>query len=241
MPFFPSHRRRKRWLLPLTAAFVIAAISLVALRHFERSSLASDAERAATQLHLHGEALQALIERHRVLPAVLALDPDVRTALARATMDSTELDRLNRKLERVNGVAATSTLTLLDRNGVAVAASNWRMPRSNNVGNDYQFRPYFRQAMQQGSGTFYAEGVTTAMPGYFLSEAVRDERGNPVGVVVVKVILRPLEQTWADTTDTVFVSDSNGVIFLSSHRPWRYLTLHGLADSVREELLRSRQ
>lgn len=241
MPFFPSHRRRKRWLLPLAATFAIAAISLVALRQFERSSLARDAAGAATQLHLHGEAMQALIERHRVLPAVLALDPDVRNALARASMDGAERERINRKLERVNGVAATSTLTLLDRNGVAVAASNWRMPRSNNVGNDYRFRPYFRQAMHEGSGTFYAEGVTTSMPGYFLSEAVRDDHGKPVGVVVVKVILRPLEQTWADTSDTVFVSDSNGVIFLSSHRPWRYLTLHTLDDAVHEELLRSRQ
>ncbi|WP_313492883.1 PAS-domain containing protein [Stenotrophomonas sp.] len=241
MPFFPTHRRRMRWLLPLTASVAITATGLVALRHFERSSLAGDAERATTQLHLHGEALQALIERHRVLPAVLALDPDVRSALTRTTLVQAELKRLNRKLERVNGVAATSTLTLLDRNGLALAASNWRMPRSSNVGNDYQFRPYFQQAMQDGSGTFYAEGVTTAMPGYFLSEAVRDERGQPVGVVVVKVILRPLEQTWADTADMVFVSDSNGVIFLSSHRPWRYLTLQALDDKVREELQRTRQ
>lgn len=241
MPFFHTHRRRMHWLLPIAATLAVAAIGLTALRYFERISLASDAGRAATQLHLHGEALQALIERHRVLPAVLALDPDVRTALARVSMDSAEQSRLNRKLERVNGVASTSTLTLLNRNGVAVAASNWRMPRSNNVGNDYQFRPYFRQAMQHGNGTFYAEGVTTSMPGYFLSEAVRDESGKPAGVVVVKVILRPLEQTWADTTDTVFVSDSNGVIFLSSHRPWRYLLLHALADGVRKELLRTRQ
>ncbi|KRG68636.1 histidine kinase [Stenotrophomonas terrae] len=241
MPFFPTHRRRMRWLLPLTAALAIAAIGLVGLRHFERTSIASEAMRAQTQLHLHGEALQALIERHRVLPAVLALDPDVRAALSRANLGKPELDRLNRKLERVNGVAATSTLTLLDRSGVALAASNWRMNRSTNVGNSYQFRPYFRQAMHEGSGTFYAEGVTTAMPGYFLSEAVRDDTGKAVGVVVVKVVLRPLEQTWADSADRVFASDSHGVIFLSSHRPWRYLTLHALDPGVREELQRTRQ
>lgn len=241
MPFFPTHRRRMRWLLPLAAALAIAATGVVALRHFERTRLASEALRAQTQLHLHGEALQAVIERHRVLPAVLALDPDIRVALSRPTLGTPELDRLNRKLERVNGVAATSTLTLLDRDGVALAASNWRMNRSNNVGTNYQFRPYFRQAMQEGSGTFYAEGVTTAMPGYFLSEAVRDDTGKAVGVVVVKVVLRPLEQTWADTADRVFVSDNHGVIFLSSHRPWRHLTLQALAPRVREELQRTRQ
>jgi two-component system C4-dicarboxylate transport sensor histidine kinase DctB len=40
-------------------------------------------------------------------------------------LDATTQDVLNRKLERINGAAQSSTLELLDRTGLAVAASNW--------------------------------------------------------------------------------------------------------------------
>jgi histidine kinase len=242
MPFFRTPRRRTGlFLLLAVVAIAIATLSLVAMRQLERRSLLGDAAQAREQLRLHGDALQSLIERHRVLPAVLALDPDIRAALAHGNVDAADSERLSRKLERVNGAAATSTLTLLDRDGLALAASNWRMADASNVGNRYHFRPYFQQAMREGSGTFYAEGVTTAVPGYFLSEAVRDEAGRPIGVVVVKVVLRPLERTWAEAPEIVFVTDANGVIFLSSRTGWRYRVLHALTPAARERLARTRQ
>ncbi|MBD9378640.1 PAS-domain containing protein [Pseudoxanthomonas sp. PXM04] len=242
MPFLRTPRRRTGlFLLLAVVAIAIATLSLLAMRQLERRSLLGDAAQAREQLRLHGDALQSLIERHRVLPAVLALDPDIRAALAHGNVDAADSERLSRKLERVNGAAATSTLTLLDRDGLALAASNWRMADASNVGNRYHFRPYFQQAMREGSGTFYAEGVTTAVPGYFLSEAVRDEAGRPIGVVVVKVVLRPLERTWAEAPEIVFVTDANGVIFLSSRTGWRYRVLHALTPAARERLARTRQ
>ncbi|MFX5777154.1 sensor histidine kinase, partial [Acinetobacter baumannii] len=76
--------------------------------------------------------------------------------------------RLNLKLESINLAARSSTLELLDRTGLAVAASNWNLPTSY-VGHNYGFRPYFRQTIAQGSGRFYAVGVISGIPGYFLS------------------------------------------------------------------------
>ncbi|WP_269792330.1 PAS-domain containing protein [Stenotrophomonas sp. Iso1] len=223
------------------AAVIIALLSLVVMRHLERRSLLADAAQAREQLRLHGDALQALIERHRVLPAVLALDPEIRAVLAQADIRPSDAERISRKLERVNGAVATSTLTVLDRKGLALAASNWQVAGSSNVGNSYNFRPYFQRAMRDGSATFYAEGVTTAVPGYFLSQAVRDDAGNAIGVVVVKVVLRPLETTWAEASGNVFASDDSGVIFLSSQTPWRYHVLHALDDVTRRRLSNTRQ
>ncbi len=241
MPFLSPPRRHTTVLLLCTAALAIVALSLVTMRHLERRSLRQDAEQAREQLRLHGDALQLLIERYQVLPAVLALDPEIRAALSHPGTDPAERERISRKLERVNGAATTSTLTLLDRDGLAIAASNWQIPGASNVGNHYNFRPYFQRAMRDGSGTFYAEGVTTAVPGYFLSEAVRDDSGTPIGVVVVKVVLRPLESTWAETPEIVFANDSNGVIFLSSQTGWRYHVLHELDQAARERLTQTRQ
>ena len=234
MPFLRRPRRRVHtWLLLAGLAVLVALVSLAVMRHLERRSLQADAAQAREQLRLKADAMQALIERYGVLPAVLALDPDIRAALLRPDAPAGVFDSLNHKLEAVNGAATTSTLTLLDRNGLAVAASNWRIPGSSNVGNNYRFRPYFQRAMQEGSGTFYAEGVTTAVPGYFLSEAVRDAQGVPVGMVVVKVVLRPLEASWGEMPETVFANDGNGVIFLSSRPTWRYRVLHQLDAALR--------
>jgi len=227
-------------LAALLALVATGLLSWAAMREAERRGQRADVAQASEQLRLHRDALQALIEQHRVLPAVLALDPEIRAALAADGIDAGQSERLSRKLEQVNGAAATSTLTLLDRNGVARAASNWRTPGSN-VGNDYRFRPYFPQAMANGVGDFYAVGVTTGVPGYFLSQAVRDDHGTAIGVVVVKVALQQLEAAWSKLPEPVFVSDAHGVIFLSGRTGWRYRDLSPLAPATRNELARTRQ
>ncbi len=237
----PVRRQFRRLLLPLATLLVIGVLTWLALQQLEQRNLQAEAAQARTQLRLHADALQALVERYRVLPAVLALDPDIRAALAQPGITAAEATQINLKLEQVNGAAATSTLTLLDRNGLALAASNWRIPGASNVGNAYHFRPYFQDAIRDGSATFYAEGVTTAVPGYFLSEAVRDAEGKPIGVVVVKLVLRPLERTWAGNDETVFATDANGVVFLSSRPQWRYRVLAPLPATTREQLQRTRQ
>ncbi|MQT71608.1 sensor histidine kinase, partial [Pseudomonas sp. FSL R10-0071] len=83
---------------------------------------------------------------------------------------------LNRKLERINGAAKSSTLELMDHTGLAVAASNWNTANSY-VGHNYAFRPYFKQTLVEGTGSFYAVGVTSGIPGYFLSSAIHDAKG----------------------------------------------------------------
>lgn len=241
MPFQHQSRRRTRLWLLCAAALSVVVISLTLMRHLERRSLQADALHAREQLRLNADAMQAQIERHGVLPAVLALDPDIRAALLQTRVPAEAMRALNRKLEAVNGAATTSTLTLLDRQGDAIAASNWRTGGASNVGKNYRFRPYFQRAMHTGSGTFYAQGITTGIPGYFMSEAVRDDRGMPVGVVVVKVVLRPLETTWAEAPGVMFANDDNGVIFLASRTQWRYHTLQPLDARTRDRLMRTRQ
>ena len=237
----PSILPRLRLLLTgLAIALAIGLLSALAAWQAEQRSLRASAEQAREQLRLHRDTLEAIVERYRMLPAVLALDPEVRDALAGDASDAAVVERLNRKLEQVNGVATTSTLTLLDRNGMAVAASNWRSPNSN-VGTDYGFRPYFQQAMTDGTGDFYALGYTTGVPGYFLSQAVRDVQGRALGVLVVKLVFNELEAAWRTLPDPVFVSDAHGVIFLSGRDRWRYLDLRPLRESERSELARTRQ
>ncbi|MGE8189792.1 sensor histidine kinase [Pseudomonas sp. NPDC086278] len=223
-----------------TLAIILGAVLAagLAMRHAERQALVEDAARANQQLALYANSLHTLIDRYRALPAVLALDPQLRAAL-NGTVSTEQQDALNRKLEKINGAARSSTLELLDRTGLAVAASNWRLP-SSYVGHNYGFRPYFSQTRTQGTGRFYAVGVTSGIPGYFLSSAVTSDSGEFLGAMVVKLEFPELEREWQGS-DTLLVSDARGVIFIANQPGWRYRLLQPLSDSDHADLKATRQ
>jgi two-component system C4-dicarboxylate transport sensor histidine kinase DctB len=216
-----------------------ALVATLAVRHAARQSMVEDAARANQQLALYANSLHTLIERYRALPAVLALDPQLRSAL-KGPVSPEQQDALNRKLEKINGAAASSTLELLDRNGLAIAASNWRLP-SSYVGHNYAFRPYFSQTRTQGTGRFYAVGVTSGIPGYFLSSAVSDDNEQFLGAMVVKLEFPELEREWSLGSDTLLVSDARGIIFIANQPGWRYRLLRPLSNLDHAELKSTRQ
>ncbi|WP_460318862.1 sensor histidine kinase [Pseudomonas ogarae] len=235
----PTPRTLRLSLYTLLILIGAAVAATLAVRHAERAALEEDAGRANQQLALYATSLHTLIERYRALPVVLALDPELRSAL-KGPVSAAQQDALNRKLEQINGAAQSSTLELLDHTGLAVAASNWRLP-SSYVGHNYGFRPYFLQTRTQGTGRFYAVGVTSGIPGYFLSSAVTGDNGEFLGAMVVKLEFPELEREWRQGSDTLLVSDARGIIFIANRPGWRYRHLQPLTDSDRTELKATRQ
>lgn len=233
----PSHRRKFWTVLILLSG--MAGCMFVAGQWAWRHSLYDESDSVQRQLALYGQTLGQRIDRYRTLPEVLALDAQLYDALSRPRSPA-QVEQLNLKLERANGASQSSTLTLINREGLAVAASNWRSATSN-VGVDYSFRPYVQQALAQGSGSFYGIGVTTGEPGYFLSQAIRDDQGEPLGLVVIKIALQELEREWLQTEDIVLASDAHGVVFLASQDAWRYRLLEPLTEAERRVLAATRQ
>ncbi|MFK0271473.1 ATP-binding protein [Pseudomonas asiatica] len=237
MPF--SVRALRLGLITLLIVLGTALSAGWAMHQAKRQAMEADAQRASQQLGLYANALHTLIDRYRALPAVLALDPELIAAL-RGPVSEAVQDALNRKLERINGAANSSTLELLDRTGLAIAASNWRLP-SSYVGSNYGFRPYFKQTRSQGSGRFYAVGVTSGVPGYFLASAVNDEHGRFLGAMVVKLEFPELEREWRQGSDILLVSDARGITFIANQDGWRYRELQPLSGADRAELAETRQ
>ena len=228
--------------LTLYCLLILAGAALAggwAMHQAERHALEESARRGPEQLNLYANSLHTLIERYRALPAVLGLDPELVTALSNP-MTAPVQAALNQKLERINGAAQSSTLELLDSTGLAVAASNWNTSNSY-VGHNYAFRPYFKQTRSQGSGSFYAVGVTSGIPGYFLSSAVLDADGKFLGAMVVKLEFPQLEREWSHGNDTLLVSDARGIVFIANQPGWRYRLLRPLSDSDRNEISITRQ
>ena len=237
MPF--SFRALRLGLITLLILLGTALSAGWAMHQAKRQAMEDDARRASQQLGRYANALHPVIDRYRALPAVLALDPELIAAL-RGPVNEQVQDALNRKLERINGAANSSTLELLDRTGLAIAASNWRLP-SSYVGSNYGFRPYFKQTRSQGSGRFYAVGVTSGVPGYFLASAVNDEHGRFLGAMVVKLEFPELEREWRQGSDILLVSDARGITFIANQDGWRYRELQPLSGADRAELAETRQ
>jgi len=213
----------------LSPALMLLLIGLCALSAGWAAWLLSQRDMAARldqSLILTRRALETEIERFRYLPRVAGEDARIRDVLARPD-DPARVQAANLYLESVVRHSGASHLYLLDARGLTLAASNWNMAETF-VGSNYSFRPYFRDAMARGQGDFYAIGVTTLTPGYFLSARV-DLSGGGQGVLVVKVDLGPLQATWNAAEQDTAVVDADGVVFLASDPAWLYHPLSALS------------
>ncbi|MGO1071445.1 hybrid sensor histidine kinase/response regulator [Lysobacter sp. CA199] len=224
--------------IALTAIGALLSM-LIAGRVAYSQALQRQAGEASALLAQRAQVIEQHIDRYRIMPAVLSLDPQLRATLANPA-DRTQQQRANERLVQLNFANRTSTLTLIDRNGIGLAASNWNQTNSN-VGHSYAFRPYFQKAMSDGAGEFYAIGVTTHVPGHFIARAIHDERGGAVGAVAVKVELEDIRSDWSERGDLVLLSDANGVVFLGAQPQWRYRMLQAPTPAQSHELQRTRQ
>lgn len=226
------------WLLTAAAAASCLLVGLIAYRLLLGSYLAHEQQVASQRLDAFALSLEATLNRHESLPGLLALEPSL-AALLREPDNAQRIAAANAYLEAAQQGAAVAATYLIDANGLTLAASNWRQPRSF-VGHNYAFRPYFSDALAHGLGRFYGVGVTTGEPGYFLAAPVRSA-GRVLGVVVLKVGLEAMEQAMAESGDTLLLADADGIVFLSSQRRLRYRTLAPLPAAVSARLAETRQ
>jgi C4-dicarboxylate-specific signal transduction histidine kinase len=241
-PRRPANRRANRLrrigLLTLILIVVTGLTAWGAHRWAEALALDELTVNGEQRLGLYASSIRNAVGRYDYLPALTTRDHDVLALLAAPS--DVQRDVVNRRLEEANAVAGSAALYVVDGDGLALASSNWRDPAQSFVGQRYNFRPYFRQGMETGSGRYFGIGVTTGQPGYFLSHAAQADRG-VIGLAVVKIDLEPLQRDWAAGGERVLVTDGNGVVFLASHAAWKYRALRPLPAEVRARLAETRQ
>jgi len=232
-------RSAKRLLLA-ALVLVAAALALWQASAWSDRTVVADLRAVATErLNLYQSTLHAALAKYRYLPFLIARDATVKKLLAGPSQSAGTSPTASRALAAINTRAGTDVLFVMDRAGTTLAASNWRDPLSF-VGRNYAFRPYFKDAMQGREGGFFAIGATTGQPGYFMSYPVRD--GTTIlGVAVVKIDLSPLQHDWRGGGETVFVSDADGVVFLSSEDRWTFRTLAPLSVDSQNRMRQQQQ
>jgi two-component system C4-dicarboxylate transport sensor histidine kinase DctB len=167
----------------------------------------------AADARLRQGLLASEIARFRLLPLALSGDSDLAAALRNAPGAMHALDL---KLERLAQDIGAAAIYAIGPDGRAIAANNWRTPRSF-VGRDYRFRPYYSDAVRTGSGQQFALGTVSGRPGLYLSR--RSPNG---GVIVVKLEFDRIERQWAAAGGLTWASNRDGVVLIASRPAWRF-------------------
>lgn len=199
-------------------------------------------EDAENELRLSAANLNGYLLRYDYLPQMLATREGVQRFLA--SPERQDVMPLNLLLDRFRFTAGVSDVYLLDREGTTLAASNWH--RANTfIGQNYAFRSYYTEAIAGRQGRFHGLGVQSQERGYYFSAPVwldtTSPDARPDGVMVVKVLLNDVEDNWAEQDATLFVTDTDGIIFLASEPKLRMNALHPLSDEHRETLRETRR
>ncbi|WMT85882.1 ATP-binding protein [Pelagibacterium sp. 26DY04] len=220
----------RRIAVALAAVALVCALAALAYTLSYRAGIDRLSGQLRDRLTVTQRSVESEIERFGYLPEVLGEDERILELLSEPTPETVRL--ANAYLETVTSHSLADVAYVIDTDGLTLASSNWNLPTSF-VGHNYSFRPYFGEALADCEGSYYAVGVTTGVPGYFLSARIDGPQG-PLGVVVVKVDMAPLEQAWARAGEMTGLADDAGVVFLSGIVDWKYRPLHPLAAHDRQ-------
>ncbi|NKK66309.1 ATP-binding protein [Rhizobium leguminosarum] len=232
-----KHRIRRMWWVYAVLALLAVVASLWASgeigRHRAEAALE---EQARMDARLNAALLRTVLEKYRALPFVLSQDAALAAALA--GNDAGAFERLSQKLENLAAGTKAAVIYVIDKDGMAVSASNWREPTSF-VGNDYRFREYFQGAVERGQAEHFALGTVSKKPGLYISQRISGSNGL-LGVVVVKVEFDDVEADWNASNTPSYVVDERGIVLITSIPSWRFMTIGRIAEdrltAIRESL-----
>ena len=137
-------------------------------------------------------------------------------------------------LKEINGLLESSDIYVMKMDGETIAASNYDGPTSF-VGQNFSYRPYFQDAARGEQSRFYALGTTSLKRGYYFASPIRV--GDAIrGVIVFKVDIDSIETSWQGGEYKIFVTDPEGIIFMTGSPHWLY---HSILPLTQERIDRT--
>lgn len=228
--------RRRLFISLITAIGVLLTVLVGAFTYSSvEKRFTTEIEYDVNQLQ---EKLSAELSRYSEIPVVLSADPRLKRLL-RVPKSERLLNDTNLLLGNWNTRLKSDVLYLMDKNGLTLAASNAGDTQSF-VGHNYNYRPYFQQAIEGKKGRYYALGVVSDKRGYYFSYPVWD--GEEItGVLTLKVDLSIIDSIWDQQKFDYLIADPLGVVFYSSRDEWLYQSLAILSDLQKETIRDSRR
>lgn len=202
-------------ILPIVVVLtILQGGALLTRSYMDEASL-----QAGTTLRLAVAALGGHLSRYEPLPALIADHDDIE-ALLQAPSDAELRRTANQYLKEINGLLESSDIYVMTPDGNTIAASNYETPGTF-VGQNFDYRPYFQDAIAGRQARFYALGTTSLKRGYYFSSPV-EVGGAILGVIVFKVDIDTIEASWRGGEYEIFVADPEGIIFMTGSEAWLY-------------------
>ncbi|MGQ3213587.1 sensor histidine kinase [Shinella sp.] len=184
-----------------------------------RSYMDEASSQAGSALRLAVAALAGHLSRYEPLPALIADHDDIE-ALLQSPESPALRQTANEYLKEINRLLESSDIYVMTPDGNTVAASNYGIPGTF-VGQNFNYRPYFQDAIAGRQARFYALGTTSLKRGYYFSSPV-EVAGKILGVIVFKVDIDSIESSWRGGEYKIFVADPEGIIFMTGSPEWLY-------------------
>lgn len=206
---------RGRWYLRL-AVLVLSLLAVIVIyvsnQLLTQRFTETISNRSEVRLALYVTNLMNELQRNSVVPQLLSRDPELIGAL-----ENTNYSRSTARLLSFVDEIGAASLTLLDRDGRAVAATD-----RNQIGVDHRNTPYFVDALRNNQTVYTTYLNDEGAYAYIYSRQI-DVGGELLGVIMVEVDGQRLETGWAGVSDAVLVMDSENTIIMATEPRWRGL------------------
>ncbi len=177
--------------------------------------------------------LDARLARFQFIPQLISKN-QILVELLKQPQNRPRINLVNHFLEEINSIIGASDTYLMDAQGLTLAASNWQgeHPFTNQ---NFNFRPYFTEAMKGKLGRYFALGTTSGKRGYYFAYPIRYAAQN-LGVVVVKMDLSDIGLQWSQRKIQFIISDLQGIIFITTQPDWLYQSIKPLSHKTLKEI-----
>ncbi|CDM61669.1 MULTISPECIES: sensor histidine kinase [Rhizobium] len=203
-----------------------------------RSYMDEASLQAGSALRLAVSALAGHLSRYEPLPELIADHDDIKQLVSDPDNQALR-DKANTYLKEINSLLESSDIYVMRMNGDTIAASNYDGPTSF-VGENFSYRPYFQDAAKGSQARFYALGTTSLKRGYYFASPIRVSE-TIRGVIVFKVDIDSIEASWKGGEYKIFVSDPEGIIFMTGSPEWLYSGILPLTEERLERTQASRR
>jgi two-component system C4-dicarboxylate transport sensor histidine kinase DctB len=205
----PMAAWRLRFALVLLVLLGLATVIITNRLLVERFS-ETTRNRAELSLAVYSGNILGDLQRASVVPRLLSDDPLIRNALLENNFSAT-----SRRLIALRREIGVASIFLLNLDGRVVGATD-----RNILGTDYRAAPFFVAAQRSNETVFVAAPRDGGAVDFTYARRI-DFEGRLLGVIVVAADLNKHERAWASLQDAVLVTNSEGMVILSSNPRWR--------------------
>ena len=199
---WPNFIVRLGVILLIGSSVIIILLSNLYLTQNYSQAKRSEAER---ELSLYSGRLISELQRVSVVPLLLSRD----TGLI-SDINTKDYQLTSQRLITFSDEIRVKSITLLERFGRIVASSD-----RTDLGQNLRDQKFFFNAMRQSGTVFTISDNEKGRRSFYYSRKL-ESQGKVLGVIVVEVALDNLFTTWSANDATIMVTNSEGIVVLST-------------------------